>query len=128
MVDANINKEVLTNQDETPLILVLKTWKDETKVMEMLDLGFSPLGTDRSGMTALSYACNKPQYGRINLGIIEVLFSKGADPNIKDNYGRIALDIALLYKDIPITECLIEHGSEVNNIDSQGNTPLTLYN
>lgn len=153
LVTAGINKEVLTNQGETPFMLALKIWGDESRIMKLLDLGFSPLGTDRSGMTALSYACtlgydrlvkrllsnwnfnvNKvSRDGKAPLGyacnkpkleVIELLLSKGANPNTKDNFGSVPLDIAVLYKNIPIAKTLIEHGSDVNNINSQGNTPL----
>jgi ankyrin repeat protein len=53
--------------------------------------------------------------------IVELLLSKGADVNIKDNEGKIALHLA---KTKEIAEMLVKKDSSVNAIDVNGKTPL----
>ena len=153
LIAANVNKEALTTQDETPFLLALKTWRNESRAMDMLNLGFSPLGADTSGMTALSYACLYNHYDLIKrllsdytfdinhidrsrktplihacnnpkVEVIELLLLKGANPKLRDNYQNNGLNSVVVRKNYQVVELLIKHGSDVNNIDFPGNTPL----
>lgn len=76
---------------------------------------------DRSGRTALSRAAaedHKPT--------IELLLSKGANPNTTDEFGRTPLCHAVMSMRIDIVRLLCKmEGINVDTIDSYGRTPLS---
>ena len=56
--------------------------------------------------------------------LLEVLFSAGADPNIKDKGGNTALHDATLGEDEEVALLLIQSGADVNVTNNEGVTPL----
>ncbi|KAB2031743.1 hypothetical protein ES319_D05G325700v1 [Gossypium barbadense] len=59
-----------------------------------------------------------------NLEIMEILLSKGANVNVKNDGGRIALHYAASKGWLKIAELLISHGAKINSKDKVGCTPL----
>ncbi|KAK8647505.1 hypothetical protein V6N13_121240 [Hibiscus sabdariffa] len=59
-----------------------------------------------------------------NLEIMEILLSKGANVNVKNDGGRTALHYAASKGWLKIAELLISHGAEVDATDRTGQTPL----
>ena len=56
--------------------------------------------------------------------LLEVLFSVGADPNIKNKEGNTALHEATLGEDEEVALLLIQSGADVNAVNNEGLTPL----
>jgi ankyrin repeat protein len=56
--------------------------------------------------------------------IIKVLLAAGADPNVKDHYGKIALHHAALQEDTEYVRMLIYAGTKLDSIDIYGQSPL----
>ena len=56
--------------------------------------------------------------------LLEVLFSVGADPNIKNKEGNTALHEATLGEDEEVALLLIQSGADVNASNNEGVTPL----
>lgn len=75
------------------------------------------------GITLLMYALN---YN--HKFIVYLLLEAGANPNIKDLYGNIPLNLAVYNPkdDINVVNALIKAGSHINNQNSTGDTALTL--
>ncbi|GLT27956.1 hypothetical protein SLA2020_029190 [Shorea laevis] len=59
-----------------------------------------------------------------NVEIMEILLSKGADINLKNNGGRTALHYAASKGWLKIAELLISHSAKINAKDKVGCTPL----
>ncbi|KAK8552862.1 hypothetical protein V6N12_041436 [Hibiscus sabdariffa] len=59
-----------------------------------------------------------------NLEIMEILLSKGANVNVKNDGGRTALHYAASKGWLKIAELLISHGAKINSKDKVGCTPL----
>ncbi|MBG0792246.1 ankyrin repeat domain-containing protein [Methylocystis sp. H62] len=78
---------------------------------------------DREGRTALTYAV------RSSIDAIEKvdrLLNEGADPNVRDNYGRTVLFPAAASPEYGILERLIEAGGDVKSRCNNGETPLLI--
>ncbi|HEY3331560.1 MAG TPA: ankyrin repeat domain-containing protein [Capsulimonadaceae bacterium] len=76
------------------------------------NLGDTPL------MLAISNDTNRD-------AIVALLLTHGADVRLKNQQGRTALHVAVLFGSIPIVQRLIEHGADINALDREGHTPLS---
>ena len=70
-----------------------------------------------------SYEIKVPDSLSLNL-IFKILIENGADVNIKGNWGRTPLHLALKKGYTNLAKLLIEHGADVNATDNKGWTPL----
>lgn len=62
--------------------------------------------------------------GNRNLKMVELLLSRGADINLKDENGCTAFYHAVKYEESPMAYFLIDKGAEVNTKTNDGTTPL----
>lgn len=75
---------------------------------------------DENGNTLIYYAVDQ-----MHINLVELLLSKGADINIKNQDGRTPLHIAAgITDDDKLLSLLISKGADVNSQDNLGNTPL----
>ena len=58
--------------------------------------------------------------------ITNCLLDEGADPSLKDQYGRNLLHKASAGGNVAIIETMLSRGLDVNSKDSDGNTPLMI--
>ncbi|MBQ7594773.1 MAG: ankyrin repeat domain-containing protein [Synergistaceae bacterium] len=115
-------------EEQTPFAIAILGMKSEVKpdvikylvehganLNEIFDLG------DNVITTALNICITM---GRIDL--MRILLEHGADPNIKDNRGRVPLLLAVLLGDIDSEDisCLLDAGADVNARDDKGMTAL----
>jgi hypothetical protein len=56
--------------------------------------------------------------------ITDMLLAAGADPNVRDKYGRTAVRVCAWAGTTDILRQLLAHGGDVNTADSGGLTPL----
>jgi ankyrin repeat protein len=99
--------------------------RDVNRVRASLDQGANVNAKDKynSGYTALMSAAMNGL-----TDVAKVLLDKGADVNIKDNYGGTALEYAALYGYADIVKLLLEKGANVNEKYSDGETILDKVN
>ena len=88
---------------------------DISEVRELIEHKPCIINSTRDMRTPLHWACLTGKKE-----IAELLLSKGADVNIKDNEGKIALHMA---KTKEIAEMLIKKDFSVNALDNNGKTP-----
>lgn len=55
---------------------------------------------------------------------LRLLLEYGADPNLRNNFGRTALDIGIIWCLVDTVKLLLVHGADPNQSDRQGITPL----
>ena len=92
---------------------------DEVKRL-VIDCGANPNGQSTvEGGTPLHIAADRGY-----LRIVEFLLEHGANPNMKNNYGRTPLHIAAMYGHLEVVEFLLEHGANPNVRNNYGYTPL----
>lgn len=120
----------------TPLMIAAKAGNTEI-VNLLIEKGAKTDVKDVKGRTALMYACDG-----INLKCVCLLLDKGLQVNTKDNEGKNAFlhaiytwattDYDITAQDkreqeiVDVLKKLAEGGSDVNNIDIDGNSPLRL--
>lgn len=99
--------------------------RDVNRVRASLDQGanVNAKDEDKSGYTALMSAAMNGL-----TDVAKVLLDKGADVNIKDNYGGTALEYAALFGNADIVKLLLEKGANVNEKYSNGRTILDEVN
>lgn len=105
--------------DQTPLHIAI--WGGHESATALM-LEADELGShyvDGFGRTALSYAAEMG-----NLEITNILISRGADPNLRDQTGRGALSYAAELNRESIIELLINSGANVNETDTYMRTVL----
>lgn len=96
--------------NETDLLDCLKLLGD----FDTIDIN----ATDRSGYSALMYACSS---GRLK--IVEYLIDHGADIELRDNLnGETALFIAVRFEHVNIVKYLLSHGADQDVVDKNGET------
>ncbi len=121
-------------ESATPLMIAAKAGNPEI-VNLLIEKGAKTDVKDVKGRTALMYACDG-----INLKCVCLLLDKGLQVNAKDNEGKNAFlhaiytwattDYDITGQDkreqeiVDVLKKLVEVGSDVNNIDIDGNTPL----
>ncbi len=103
----------------TPLIFT--TYHGDTEALKLL-LAKSPGVNikDKSGMTALMYAC-KNNAGK---AFIEILMKAGCDIHAKNNEGKTALMYAVTSDEADSMRFLLDNGARINDRDNTGMTPL----
>ncbi|MCJ7663890.1 MAG: ankyrin repeat domain-containing protein, partial [Desulfobacterales bacterium] len=99
--------------------------RDVNRVRASLDQGanVNAKDEDKSGYTALISAAMNGL-----TDVAKVLLDKGADVNIKDNYGGTALEYAALFGNADIVKLLLEKGANINEKYSNGKTILDEVN
>ncbi|WP_319803449.1 ankyrin repeat domain-containing protein [Wolbachia endosymbiont (group B) of Aporia crataegi] len=135
------------NYGYTPLHVA--SFKDHLNVVEkLLDRGTDINAKDNDGLTPLELANNegrseivvflisyKNEYGYTllhyaaknnNSDLVDLLLTKGADINAKDNSGNTPLHLATLNGKLQVVKKLLEKGADINAKDNSGNTPLHL--
>lgn len=74
---------------------------------------------DDGGWTALVWACEHN-----HLDIVKYLLRKGADPSLRDLKQNVALHWAAFSGCQENVELLLNYGTDVNVVNTQGDTPL----
>lgn len=82
---------------------------------------------DNKGYTPLYLATMNTKYLDINtqINIVQLLLTKGADPNIQTNLGNSPLHIS---KNLKITQLLVDHKTNLDHVNLNGNTALHFSN
>jgi ankyrin repeat protein len=76
---------------------------------------------DKTLLTALHYAAR-----RGFLKIIKFLIDNGANSNLRDKQGKSCLHYSVIFGDVEVVEYLTEKVEDVNPVDAEGNTPISL--
>ncbi|CAK0762960.1 conserved hypothetical protein [uncultured Gammaproteobacteria bacterium] len=84
----------------------------------MIGYGISLNVTDPEGMTVLHYAVRNG-----HLEVLKRLLAAGADPTVKDNYGRTPL-LANMRLDISVADLFLRADGDINAQDKEGRTLL----
>lgn len=102
-------QEIISNVENSEERLVqLKRYLDQEGFTNINDI-------DSFGDTALHIASND---GFID--IVEILLSKGANPNIADKMGNTPLHLAALFGNLQIVTLLLNHGADINYTNDLG--------
>ncbi|KAH1064214.1 hypothetical protein J1N35_029201 [Gossypium stocksii] len=107
--DARSLLHVAVSSAHPEVVKLLSAAADESVVNGIDEEGWAPI------LSAASIG---------NLEITEILFSKGANVNVKNDGGRTALHYAASKGWLKIAELLISHGAKINSKDKVGCTPL----
>jgi ankyrin repeat protein len=100
--------------------LVNAVWGFELKkTAELIDGGVDVNGKDAKGTFPLLLACSYKD----NDEMIELLLSKGADPNVRGPNGESPLGLAAKYS-LKTVQMLVDKGADVNAEDNAGFTAL----
>lgn len=95
--------------------------EDTNTIRDLLNEGVLVDNADDKQRTALHLASVKG-----NLAIVELLLTKGANPNCKDVNQNTPLMLACLSRNIPTITMLLKRGANPNLCDSKGNNALTI--
>lgn len=113
-----------TEDAQTPLIISALLPESHTRckfVELLLQRGASVNRQDRSGRTALSYACENGY-----LDAVKILVQNNADPEIADTYGNSALMYAVVAGHAPVVEFLVRAfkrlGLQIDRQNKVGNS------
>lgn len=117
-----------TEDAQTPLIISILLPESHTRckfVELLLQRGASVNRQDRSGRTALSYACENGY-----LDAVKILVQNNADPEIVDAWGNSALMYAVVAGHAPVVEFLVRAfkrlGLQVDRQNKVGNSAATV--
>jgi ankyrin repeat protein len=100
--------------------LIAAVWGlDTPKAVELIDGGVDVNGKDANGTYPLLLACSYKD----NDEMIEMLLSKGANPNIHGPEGQTPLASAAKYS-LKAVQMLVEKGADINAKDDAGFTAL----
>ena len=114
---ADVNDSL--NDGRSPLMFT--TYHNDTEALQLLMTKKPDVNMkDRSGMTALMYAC-KNNAGK---SFIEILVKAGCDIHAKNNEGKTALMFAVTSDETDSIRFLVEKGAGINDSDNSGMTPL----
>ena len=72
----------------------------------------------------LHYVVNSDISIKDTLEIVEILFSNGADANIKDDALCTSLHDAAEYRNIEVMDLLLKNGADINSCDEDNGTPI----
>ena len=63
---------------------------------------------------------------RGNLDIARLLLAYGANPNIRDCVSNMPIHLAIISSHVPVVTLLLEAGTDIHSLDSNGKTVLHL--
>jgi ankyrin repeat protein len=123
--DLDINAQ--DNNGKTALMYATEGSRKKEVIPMLLDAGADVNIVDNEGKTVLHHEVGMNPRDNI----IKDMISKGIDVNVKDNEGRDALLYMLSRKvesssSLYIAEILLENGANINTINSDGDSLLTL--
>ncbi|PVD33394.1 hypothetical protein C0Q70_04650 [Pomacea canaliculata] len=77
---------------------------------------------DSEGLSVLHRTVQyESKYTEDNIGsVVNLLLSQGANPRLRSSVGDTALHLAARHNNWDIVECLVEHGCDLNEPDSEG--------
>lgn len=90
------------------------------RVRHLIDNGANVDTRSLGGLTPLTIATVRGLDS-----MVETLLEEGADPDIVDDYGEVALFVAM-WQDIGMVEALLEEGANPNIVNGDGKTPLLI--
>uniref|UniRef100_A0A0G4F5B3 Uncharacterized protein n=1 Tax=Chromera velia CCMP2878 TaxID=1169474 RepID=A0A0G4F5B3_9ALVE len=90
----------------------------------LLDRGMAVGQRDFRGWTEFFFTMRKDTGWGDNVEIAELLLSRGAEVDTRDNNGVPVLHVAALYGSVLVARLLIERGADVNATDPDGRTAL----
>jgi len=100
--------------------LITAVWSMDTKkAAELIDGGVDVNGKDAKGTYPLILACSYKD----NDEMIELLLSKGADPNVRGPNGETPLGLSAKYS-LKAVQMLVKKGADVNARDDAGFSAL----
>ncbi|PTB39045.1 hypothetical protein M441DRAFT_145221 [Trichoderma asperellum CBS 433.97] len=122
LLRAGASPEFITPGKITPLFLaaISNSSSAAAAVEALLNHGANIQATDEDGKTVLSYTLR--QQGRLR--IFDLLVSRGANLDVRDNLGRTLLMEAAASGQSLCIELLIQSGLDVNDRDNSGMTAL----
>ena len=88
---------------------------DETTFYSCLGLVSAVDGCDHFGRSALIYAADRGQ-----LRMVETLLQRGANCNLRDGYGRSAIDEALTHSHLDVARLLFKAGADLLGCNAEG--------
>ncbi|XP_074106992.1 uncharacterized protein LOC141532518 [Cotesia typhae] len=101
--------------------LAYAIWKKNPDVVEVLLQHIWDTKNDLLETSSLHYAATN----ELPI-IIEMLFKRGANINVRDNTSNTLLHTAAAFKSVKVIEWLLEHNAQVNAKNLAGQTPLHL--
>ncbi|XP_068681222.1 uncharacterized protein [Montipora foliosa] len=106
----------------TPLHLA--TMKSDLEILvTLLDAGADIMKRSNCGATALHWSCRTYNMAHV---MIHSYFNEGQDINVVDDYGSTALHWAVWFRQLPVSQSLLQVGCDYLIHDNAGNTPVDL--
>ena len=106
----------------TPLHLA--TMKSDLEILvTLLDAGADIMKRSNSGATALHWSCKTYNMAHV---MIHSYFNEGQDINVVDDHGSTALHWAVWFRQLPVSQSLLQVGCDYSIHDNSGNTPVDL--
>jgi ankyrin repeat protein len=126
LINNNASLNVYTYWNASPLMEAV-TCGDIHKVIVLLKHGadvnlLGKRGGRHDGSTALLLAIHACS----NIQIIKLLLKHGANVNVPDRLGITAFIKAVMYKRMDIALLLKQHGADMDKVDNNGNSALTI--
>ena len=124
LLQSGADPTIKTNNGETVLTMTMApSLEYETDLIQwLLDTGAKSSDVCNLGITPL-IAAARNGYARI----VKVLLDDNADVNATDKYGRSALlESARFAKDMEVITLLVKRGADINAVDNDRNTALSL--
>ena len=124
LLQSGADPTIKTNNGETVLTMTMApSLEYETDLIQwLLDTGAKSSDVCNLGITPL-IAAARNGYARI----VKVLLDDNADVNATDKYGRSALlESARFAKDMEVITLLVKSGADINAVDNDRNTALSL--
>jgi ankyrin repeat protein len=104
----------------TPLMLAALWSTKATCVKALIDAGANVSLWSAVGWQPLHYACSTRR-----LSAIKLLLSAGADVNSRTGVNKaVPLSVAAKADCVPVMQCLLDGGADIDCADEHGNTPL----
>ncbi|MDA3913911.1 ankyrin repeat domain-containing protein [Oleiagrimonas sp.] len=92
----------------------------EQLALQMLEAGADPFGAYESGRTPLHRAAAGG-----HLALVDVLLSRGSNPNVQDDTGHTPLHAALEHsRPLPVVRLLVKAGADPEALAANNETPL----
>jgi len=120
LLEAGANPSVKSHEEETPVHHAVDSGNPNI-VQALIDYGAKFDEVDHFGFTPL-FRATLSQRNTPALALL--LLRAGADPNIKTHEGSTPWEYAIFWKDPNFVQAFIDHGAEIDSIDSNGWTAL----